>query len=253
MAAELERALRELRIDWPETPDLARSVHVRIQREPARSPLRARLLRRRTALVASLVLAAGSLALSPDARSAILEFLGLKSVKIERREPVTTPAPAPIGSDLGLGDPSTQARADRLAGFRVRPPTALAAPDAIFFAEGPPDGGRLSYLYGDADGPDVLVTVARASVTPFIEKTAGQGTRVTRFEVDGDPAYFLSGEEHGYALGNEDRGDVVFEPQRLAGTTLLVERGGVLLRVEGDLERARAVEIARSIAATPEP
>ena len=39
-----------------------------------------------------------------------------------------------------------------------------------------------------------------------------------------------------------------FEDQRLAGNTLLVERAdGLLIRVEGDLARDRAVAIAESI------
>ena len=39
-----------------------------------------------------------------------------------------------------------------------------------------------------------------------------------------------------------------FEDQRLAGNTLLVERAdGLLIRVEGDLTRDRAVAIARSV------
>ena len=40
----------------------------------------------------------------------------------------------------------------------------------------------------------------------------------------------------------------MFEEQRLAGNTLLVERpDGLLIRVEGDIARDRAVAIARSI------
>ena len=39
-----------------------------------------------------------------------------------------------------------------------------------------------------------------------------------------------------------------FEPQRLAGPTLLVERSdGTLLRIEGKISRDRAVEIAESV------
>ena len=39
-----------------------------------------------------------------------------------------------------------------------------------------------------------------------------------------------------------------FEPQRLAGPTLLVDRAdGTLLRVEGRISRERAVEIAESV------
>ena len=58
-----------------------------------------------------------------------------------------------------------------------------------------------------------------------------------RLTVGGDPAFFITGAEHGFAYVVES-GDGAFEPQRLAGNTLLVERSdGVLLRVEGDADR----------------
>jgi hypothetical protein len=42
-------------------------------------------------------------------------------------------------------------------------------------------------------------------------------------------------------------GNTNFEDQRLAGNTLLVERGdGLLLRIEGEIGRERAVRIAAS-------
>jgi len=86
----------------------------------------------------------------------------------------------------------------------------------------------------------------RARVEPFIEKTLGEGTRLERLRVDGDPAFFITG-AHGFAYQTEDD-QVRFEEQRLAGNTLLVERAdGLLIRVEGRLARERAVAVARSI------
>ena len=37
------------------------------------------------------------------------------------------------------------------------------------------------------------------------------------------------------------------DPGRLAGNTLLVERNDVLVRIEGEISRERAVEIAESL------
>ena len=63
--------------------------------------------------------------------------------------------------------------------------------------------------------------------------------------VGGDPAYWIEG-AHGFAYRR--RGAVDYEDQRIAGNTLLVERAdGELVRVEGDLDRARAIEIAESV------
>ena len=43
-------------------------------------------------------------------------------------------------------------------------------------------------------------------------------------------------------------GQTQFEEQRLAGNTLLWDRGdGVLLRLEGELDRDEAIRIARSV------
>ena len=66
--------------------------------------------------------------------------------------------------------------------------------------------------------------------------------------MDGDPAFFLSGAPHGFAYYNPDTERPNFEEQRLAGNTLLVDRSdGMLLRIEGDISRDRAVEIAESM------
>jgi hypothetical protein len=82
-------------------------------------------------------------------------------------------------------------------------------------------------------------------VGEFIEKSLGQDARLERLHVSGDPAYFITG-AHGFAYLRDQR--VLFEGQRLAGNTLLVERAdGLLIRVEGDLTRDRAVAIARSL------
>ena len=231
---DLERELRALSSDvaWPETPDLAAAVRPRL--------VRRRRPRRRGRIAAALiVLLLGGVAAVEPARSAVLELLGLRSVRIERREPTATPSPP--GADLGLGLQVTQAEvARRAAGFRPRPPTALGAPDAVFLS----DLGHVTYAYGRK--PDVIVTELRATVTPFIEKSLGAGARLERLRVDGDPAYFISGAPHGIAYV-EPGSDVRFDEQRLAGNTLLVERADLLIRVEGDLDRDRAAEIARSI------
>jgi hypothetical protein len=64
--------------------------------------------------------------------------------------------------------------------------------------------------------------------------------------------YFLSGAPHG--VGYLGPGGVpVFESQRLAGNTLLIEREGVLIRVEGRLARERALEVAEGMAVTRRP
>jgi hypothetical protein len=235
MRRDLEAELRALPVDWPPTPDLAAAVADRLDRPAA--PRRRRF---RAALVALAVLVGGAMAVEP-ARSAILELLGLRSVRIERREPVATVQP-PLGA--GLGARVDQAEALRRADFRPAPPAVLGEPLAVLYAE-PPPGGMVSYLY---DG--LLVSELIATATPVIGKAAGSGTRVEQVRVGGARGYWLSGRPHGFAYVDRD-GAATFADQRLAGPTLLLERGGLLLRIEGRVTKARALAIARSIPARP--
>jgi hypothetical protein len=228
--ADLHAELTALAVEWPDTPDLVDGVLARLD---APAPRRRRRVGWRPALaygLAALVAAfAVTMAASPDARSAVLEWLGLKSVKIERREP------RPVDSGLRLGTPVTLEQARRRAPF-LSLPAALGEPNAVH-------AGRASValVY---DGP-ILVQEFPARVEPFIEKTIGMGARLERLRVDGAPAYFITG-AHGFAYQRDGGG--AFEDQRLAGNTLLVERpDGLLIRVEGAIGRDRAVAIAQSV------
>jgi hypothetical protein len=261
MSERLAAELAALEVAWPPTPDIAGTVLARLDEEPAPAPRRRRRFRLAPALAwtaAALVAALGvTMAASPSARSAILDWLGLKSVKIERKAPTATPQPrrGQLGQELALGDAVSLAEARGRSEFPVRVPSALPPPDAVYFDAPPPPGGRVSFVYrpqpgltrSAQTGTGLLVSEWRATVTPVVEKAAGGGAKLERFEVDGDRAYFISGKSHGVAWVDQN-GDVSFEDQRLAGNTLLVERGdGLLLRIEGDLDRDAAVRIARSL------
>lgn len=263
--AELERELRSLAVQWPETPDLSAAVLARLAAEPAPVPAprprpswRPALAYGLAALLAGLAI---TMAVSPDARSAVLEFLGLRSARIERREPDAPPPPArraPLGADLGLGEATSLAAAAGEAGFPVPVPrrAPLGDPDAIYLGRTNAGAPRVSLVYGERPGirrsretgAALLVQAVAAVASPVIEKAAGAGAVVERFSLDGRPALFISGRPHGFAFIDE-AGQPDFEDQRLAGNTLLVERGdGLLLRVEGRLSRAAATRIARSAA-----
>jgi hypothetical protein len=228
--ADLHAELTALAVEWPETPDLVEGVLARVG-EPER-PGRRRIGWRPALAYGVAALAAAfalTMAASPDARSSVLEWLGLKSVKIERREP------RPVDSGLRLGTPVTLEQARRRAPF-LSLPAALGEPAAVHAGR-----NSVALVY---DGP-ILVQEFPARVEPFIEKTLGTGARLERLQVDGAPAYWITG-AHGFAYESDDGGR--FEDQRLAGNTLLVERAdGLLIRVEGDLPRDRAVAIAQSV------
>jgi hypothetical protein len=226
-------------VAWPATPDLASAVETRLEARPGgrAAPIRARLrVAPAWAIAAAVVLVlAGGVMAVPPARSAVLEWLGIASVRIERAEPPR------YGADLQLGRAVTLEAARRDAGFPIGVPAALGEPDGVFVSEAP---ARVDFVYRR---PYVLVTQFRAAAEPVIEKTLGENAALERLRVDGDSAYFISGAEHGFAYAGD--GVFEFEPPRLAGNTLLVDRAreGVLLRIEGELTREQAVRIARSL------
>ena len=246
--SELELELRELRIEWPETPDIASAVQGRLVAPP----------RRRSWLdrpawqfaVASVALLIAVVMAIPPARAAVLDWLGFSSVRITREEP----NPSRFGQALVLGDPVSLEQARRK--FPVLVPEAVGKPDAVYLSEHPLMGPRVDLVYrarpglptSSNTGAGMLITQFHAVASPLIEKSAGTGASVEQLEVGGDPAFFLSGAPHGFAYHNPDTDEINFEEQRLAGNTLLVDRSdGTLLRIEADISRDRAVEIAESM------
>jgi hypothetical protein len=247
----LEQELRELQVEWPQTPDIAGAIAPRLT---APAPRRRWLLLDRPAwqlAVAAVAVVIAVVMAIPPARAAVLEFLGLRSVKIERREP----QPSRFGRGVVLGDPVTLEQARRRADFPVGVPAELGEPDAVFFYDHAVMGPRVDMTYrprpglerSGTTGVGLLVTEMKAVATPVIEKAVGSGAKVDQFTLDGDPAVFISGRPHGFAY-TAPNGQTQFEEQRLAGNTLLVDRSdGVLLRLEGELDREEAIRIARSV------
>jgi hypothetical protein len=239
----LEQELRELQVDWPETPDITASIAGRLVAPRPRRWVFARPAWQLA--IAGVALLIAVVMVIPPARAAVLDLLGFSSVRIERREPRVSR----FGQSLSLGDPVTLEAAKRRAGFPVAAPAALGDPDAVYLYIHPVSGPRVDMVYraGNTARVGVLVTEFEARATPVIQKAVGSGAKVEQFPIDGAPAIFISGRPHGFAY-TPANGETTFEDQRLAGNTLLVDRSdGVLLRVEGRLSRAEAVRIARSV------
>ncbi len=213
---------------------------------------RARPARRRRVIALALALVlvpTAAVAAVPDARDAVLDWLGLAHVRVER-SPTVPRREALDRADLGRRVASV-GEASRRAGFSVSVPSALGAPDAIYVSA----GGIVSLAYRprpglrrDAQtGLGVLVTQLRASgLTTYIGKTAGPGTVVERVRVRGASGVFLSGEPHELLLEQPGR-DVRPLPARLAGNTLAFERGDLVIRLEGRFDREQALALARTL------
>jgi hypothetical protein len=248
--SDLEFELRSLQVDWPETPDLAARVSERLAAAPSRRRFSwtGRAHAWQIAVAAAVALIAVVMTV-PSVRADILEWLGFSSVRIERAEP----RPTRVGSELRLGRAVTLDEARREAGFDLVLPAALGPPDSVYLADDPVTSTRVEFVYRPRPGlPRTATTGVGLLMTQFdapahvvVEKLAGEGTSVERLTVAGDPAFFLSGAQHGFAYARDF--NAAFEEQRLAGNTLLVERSdGVLLRLEGELTRDEAARIAAS-------
>ena len=240
--AELERALVELgrELEYPPPPDLAAAVRLRLQEPP-----RAQRLRRRRLLVialAVLAVAVGAVMAIPQARTAVLEWLGLRGVAVER---VPTLPEVEATAPVVVGERVTLEQARRRAQREILLPQleGLRAPDAIYVDPNRP-GRPVTLVYGSIEKPRLLIVqLAGQSIA---EKLLGPDTRVTRETVDGRNAIWIEGPEHVF-LYRTATGDVDQDTQRLAGNTLLWERGRLTLRLEADISRDDALRIARSV------
>jgi hypothetical protein len=245
----LERDLRALADGFPETPVLAPGIVAAFQRACAR---------RRHRRVALLVLAvfllvpATALAVSGDLRDRVLETFGLRNVRI-----TTVPRFPDVGPEarrLQLGPRISLAQARKDLKASVQAPSVLGAPDGIF-EEQLDSGVDVSFLYEPRTVAErigtrkrVLVSLVRGTIDKTIlGKTIASATKATPFEIDGEPALLLSGHPHLLVIFRAGgRLDQTYS--RLVGTTLLWQRGDLLVRVEGDLPEARLIAIARSLA-----
>ena len=247
--SELELALVDLgrRLELPPTPDVAPGVRARLaEGAPARGILRAYTWRR-VAAVALVVLAVavGAVLAVPQTRAAILEFFHLRGVRIERVGELPTVPVQPNFNKLFVGERVSLDQARGRADFEVVVPEALGDPDGIYFQTTPP-GGMVSFVYGSLERPRALFTEFRASVDEAVFKKVAPDTRIHEVTVDGGPGFFLSGAPHEFSYIDRE-GMFRRELVRLAGNTLLWERGPVTLRLEADLNEAEALEIARSV------
>ena len=241
--SDLQRELRDLgaRVEYPPTPDIAGGVRARLEAEPRpRIPFA-----RRRALVlalAALLVAVGAVMAVPQARTAILELLGLRGVTIER---VPEQPEVPPGADLALGERVTLEEARERAGFDVLVPVD-EPPDDVYFSRDVV-GGRVSFVYGSTDRVDLLLTQFEASFEDrFIRKTAGPGTTIEDVTVNGGRGFWISGEMHVF-LYLDANGSPREDTRRLAGNVLLWEQGPVTVRLEGAETRDDALGFARSL------
>lgn len=256
-AAELEQRLDALReaIDWPPTPALAGRVSARIA-----TPVRVTRpwFQSRWALAAVLVLIAlaALLAYAPS-REAIARWLNLHTT-ISKQSVVPTPSPlppGPLGQRLGLGSQTTLAQAQSQVKWHIVVPASLGQPDEVYLQlppAGPPEGevtlvysARPGFKTAGETGVAVLVTEVKGS-GQFFGKIIGNGTTMEDVTVNGHQGYWISGKPHDFFFVDAD-GNTRDETLRLATNTLLIDDNGTVIRIEGDMTKAQALELAASL------
>ena len=232
--SELELTLTNLgrELDYPETPDVIAPVRRRLAegRRPVawRRPL--------VIALAALVVVVGAAMAVPQARSEILDWLGIGSVTIRYVDEL--PKVDKTQDDLALGERMSLAEAREQSSFRIEMPTIEGLQHSDVY-RGP--YGHVSLLYGSDDEPRLLIT--QIIGMGMLEKLLQEGTRVDRVRVGRAEGVWLEGDEH-----------VVFFPsagpesKRLVGNTLLLQRpDAVTVRIEADIPKQEALRIFRSM------
>lgn len=257
--ADLEQALSELggRLDLPPAPDLTAAVLARLGGAVPHRPRR-RVGRTLVLAFAILLVAVGTAFAVPQSRRAILDWLGLEGVTVER---VGKLPEAPATADLALGERVTLAEARASVDFPVLFPEALGLPEERtgpwgVFVDGSVAGGKLSLVYPSstkiptvAEGIGLLVTEFRGGLEPaLMGKLLPAGTVVEPVTVEGAPGVWIAGAPH-VVFYRDPAGEIREDTLRLAANVLLFERDGVLVRLESKLAKAGALRIASSFAA----
>jgi hypothetical protein len=253
-------------LDWPTTPDVAEAVSARIAAHAPRTEAvptlegvtprhpgdsgsprawpgrRVRLGRPLAIAIAALLLLAATAAAIPGIRDPVLDWLGLRSVKIER---VPARLPEAPGAELGLGQRTTLLGVRKALDFEPVVPTGIGTP--AYYVEGFPPGGQLGLAYRNG----IVVTEVQGHLeTRYLQKFLPPGTKADQLKIDGGPALWIHGAPHQYAYVDRT-GQVRTDSVRTAGDVLLWRRGDVLVRIEGARAKAVALALARSVRAVP--
>ncbi|TAN31460.1 hypothetical protein EPN29_12410 [bacterium] len=256
---ELEARLTRLgaELDWPVTPDLAPRIRSRIATQRPAPP---RWFSKPWALAAAaVILALAALLAYAPARDTIAGWINVHAL-IERVQRLPAPSPhppAPLGKRLGLGGQTTLKAAAGAVKWHVLVPASLGPPDEVYLQPSPdgPPQGEVTLVYSlrpgiptsGQTGVAVLVTEARGAIDAnFFGKLLGPGTTLEDVTAAGHPGYWIAGKPHVFFLVDAE-GNIRDETLRLATNTLLFDDGGTVVRIEGDLTRAQALEIAASL------
>jgi len=251
---ELQLSRLGAELEWPAAPNLAPAVRLRI------ATRRPRFDRRWLMAAAAAILVLAAIAAYPPSRDAVAGWINLHTIfrTVPHLETPSPLPPGPLGRRLGLGEKTDLANARAALNWPVLVPVSLGAPDEVYLQPPPdrPSGGEVTLVYAarpglpaaGETGVGVLITEARGTIdSQFFGKIIGPGTTIEPVAVAGSSGYWIAGAPHTFVF-IDSSGRIRFETLRLATNTLLVNVGGTVVRIEGNLTKAQAVAIAASLA-----
>lgn len=208
---------------------------------------------------AAVIVVIAALLAAPPSRDAIASWLNLHTL-IHRTNTLPTPSPqpsGPLGQRLGLGTPTTLTAAQDNVTWQVAVPSSVGAPDEVYY-QAPPtgsSGGEVTLVYSGRagiktsgeTGVALLITEARGRVDEqFFGKMLGPDTTLEKVTIGGRQGYWIAGQPHFFFFIDAD-GNFRNETMRLATNTLIFDDGGTIVRLEGDLTKDQALQIAASM------
>lgn len=231
----IEERLFDASEGWfPPTPPVAELVRPRL---PGR-PDHVRRVSKRTLVVAvaALLLAGGAVAAS------LLDLVpGVRLRQVERLPSATLTDP------LNAGRRVTFAEADRLVPFNVLVPSGLAEPARYFVDRDAGGAAVFTAVYGNGASAGLVLTQWRGGPVLF-DKLLGYDASTEYVDVGGAPGIWIEGPEHAvFYLGRSGKERRL--TGRLAGNVLVWQRNAVSYRLEADIGRERALELAASLRA----
>ncbi len=229
---ELERALVALgaELDFPPAPELVPAVRARLDRRRLGRPL--------VFAVALLVIAFGIAMAVPQARSAILRFLHIGAVTVERVE--TLPAAQERPLTAGLGPALSRRAAEQRAQVAIVLPRLAGPAPTRYYAQ----PGLIATLLLYRGKPALLAELSGDQLgigKKFVpQETKVEPVRIGRFGI------WLEGGRH-VLTWQVGFGETRQIETRLAGNVLIWLVGDRTFRLEGDLDKGQMLALARDI------
>jgi hypothetical protein len=171
----------------------------------------------------------------PPARSALLRFFHLEGVTVVRVDALPAVRARPF--EQALGEKLPLAKAEQRLGFRfLLPPSAH--PTTAYLL-----GGMASVLL-ERSGRPLVLSEFRTPIPELVKKVVGPSTLVSEVRVGAAPGLWVEGATH--FLYVRRGGGVAETPLAVHGNVLLWVRDGLVLRLQGQLDRRDALRVARS-------